>query len=412
MTADGRRIPLGRAWDLLDTLTSALTALCPALESLTPAGDARRYEPLVSALVLVGSSTDPAAALDAAGTLAGVTELRRRTARGATLVYHDTEVELRIAPRDEFGSVLFTATGSAAHVEAVTRRRGRPALCAREADVYAHAGLPWIAPELRQATGEIEAAAAGTLPVLVSRPDIRGDLHMHSTWSDGRDSLEYMLAMCATLGYEYVAITDHSEGAAALRTVRADDLARQREELDGLRQRYPAMTVLHGIEVDILEDGRLDFPDRLLEPLDLVLASLHERFNQSGRELTRRCIRAIRHPLVNVITHPANQLVGRREGYDMDFDAIYAAAAETGTALEIDGAPSHLDLDGEHARAAVAAGVTVTIDSDCHRALSLERQMQLGIGTARRGWVEARHVLNTRSIDQVRAFVAVKRASA
>jgi DNA polymerase (family 10) len=170
------------------------------------------------------------------------------------------------------------------------------------------------------------------------------------------------------------------------------------------------MAILHGIEVDILPDGRLDFEDALLEQFDIVLASLHESARQDGRTLTRRCIAAMRHPLVSILTHPANRLVGRRAGYPLDFDAVYAAALETGTALEIDGAPGHLDLDGEHARAAVSAGVTVVIDSDCHRARSLDRQMRFGIGTARRGWVEARHVLNARPLGEVLAFVAAKRA--
>jgi DNA polymerase (family 10) len=158
-----------------------------------------------------------------------------------------------------------------------------------------------------------------------------------------------------------------------------------------------------------MPDGRLDFSDDVLETLDIVLASVHDPARQDGRQLTQRSIGAIRHPLVNVLSHPANQLVGRRGGYLLDFDALYAAAAETGTALEIDGAPGHLDLDGEHARAAVAAGVTVTIDSDCHRARALERQMRFGVGTARRGWVERRHVLNARSVDDVLAFVTAKR---
>jgi DNA polymerase (family 10) len=164
--------------------------------------------------------------------------------------------------------------------------------------------------------------------------------------------------------------------------------------------------------VDILPDGRLDFPDALLESLDIVLASLHEAAGQDPATLTRRCLDAIRHPLVTIITHPANRLVGRRAGYPLDFDAVYAAAAETGTALEIDGAPSHLDLDGSHARAAVGAGVTVVIDSDCHRVTALERQMGLGIGTARRGRVEPRHVLNARPLAELRRFIAAKRVRA
>ena len=158
-----------------------------------------------------------------------------------------------------------------------------------------------------------------------------------------------------------------------------------------------------------MEDGTLDFPDAVLEPLDIVLASLHDRRGHDPARLTRRCLAAIAHPLVNVITHPANRLVGRDAGYDLDFPAVYAAAASSGTALEIDGAPTHLDLDGDHARAAVAAGVTVTIDSDCHKARLLDRQIRLGVGTARRGWVEARHVLNSRPIAEVRQFIRAKR---
>jgi DNA polymerase (family 10) len=233
---------------------------------------------------------------------------------------------------------------------------------------------------------------------------------MHTTYSDGADALEAMVAQCCALGYEYIAITDHSERAGASRTLSRDDLARQRDEIAQARERYPQIAILHGAEVDIMPDGRLDFPDAVLEPLDLVLASLHDAAGQDGETLTRRCIRAIRHPLVTIITHPGNRVVGRRGIYPLDYDAVYAAAAETGTALEVDGAPSHLDLDGEHARAAIAAGVTLTIDSDCHRVRALDLQMQLGIGTARRGWVEPRHVLNTRPLADVRAFVAAKRA--
>jgi DNA polymerase (family 10) len=186
-------------------------------------------------------------------------------------------------------------------------------------------------------------------------------------------------------------------------------LARQRAEIEAARERYPQITILHGIEVDIMADGSLDFPDSVLESLDIVLASLHESERHDGKTLTKRCLQAIHHPLVNVIAHPANRLVGRRAGYPMDYEAIFAAAAETGTALEVDGAPAHLDLEGERAREAIASGVTLTIDSDCHRARWLQRQMAMGVGTARRGWVEPRHVLNTRSIRDVRAFIAAKR---
>jgi DNA polymerase (family 10) len=341
--------------------------------------------------------------------MAGVEYVRHMGGRRAVLQIQQAEVDIRVAAPDDYGTVLFTATGSRAHLQGVQERRGRPKLAPGEEAVYAHAGLPFIPPEIRHGSGEIEAAAAAALPVLVQREHIRGDLHMHTTASDGGDSLDAMVAQCAALGYEYIAITDHSERAAASRTVSRSDLRRQRDQIAAIRERYPHLTILHGLEVDIMPNGRLDFEDAVLETLDIVLASLHDAANHDGRRLTARCIGAIRHPLVTIITHPANRLVGRRGGYDLDFDAVYEAAAETGTALEVDGAPSHLDLDGEHARRAIAAGVTLSIDSDCHRARLLQRQMALGIGTARRGWVEPRHVLNTRPLADVLAFIAAKR---
>jgi DNA polymerase (family 10) len=285
-------------------------------------------------------------------------------------------------------------------------------LCASEADVYTQAGLAYVPPELRGDPAALDAARRGWAPPLVTRAQIRGDLHMHTTYSDGRDALKTMVAAASALDYEYIAITDHSEHAGTSRTLTADTLARQRDELAELRELFPRLTILHGIEVDILPDGRLDCPDHTLASLDIVLASLHERDGQDGQQLTRRCLGAIRHPLVSIITHPSNQLVGRRPGYDMDYPEIYAAAVETGTALEVDGAPAHLDLDGAHARAAVDAGATLVIDSDCHRVRALDRQMRMGVSTARRGWVRPDQVLNTRAIADVRRFLAAKRQRA
>lgn len=409
---ESRVVPLGRATDLLDSVVAALRRSSPSIDLLTPAGDVRRFEALASSLVVVGCAPDPARAIESLATIAGMDSVLHRGGRRAILQLQQHEVDVRLAAPDDYGSVLFEATGSRRHVRAVQERRGRSRLARGEEALYAHAGLPFIPPELREGAGEVEAAAAGTLPVLVQREHIRGDLHMHSTYSDGTDSLDVMVAQCAALGYEYIAITDHSERAAAARTVSRAALARQRRDIAVLREQYPHMTILHGLEVDIMPDGRLDFDDAVLEPLDIVLASLHDAARHDAKVLTERCIKAIRHPLVTVITHPANRLVGRRAGYPLDYDAVFAAAAETGTALEVDGAPSHLDLDGELARRAVAAGVTLTIDSDCHRARALHRQMALGIGTARRGWVEPRHVLNTRPLPEVLAFIARKRRCA
>jgi DNA polymerase (family 10) len=221
--------------------------------------------------------------------------------------------------------------------------------------------------------------------------------------------MQHMVLAAKQLGYEYVAITDHSERAFASRKLLALEIPIQREEIDALRARIRGIEILHGVEVDIMADGSLDFSDEQLEGFDIVLASLHDDRGDDGARLTERYVQAMRHPMVNVITHPANRSPALSPGYDLDYERLFDIAVETGTAMEVDGAPGHLDMDGAIARRAVKAGVTLTIDSDCHRAEALERQMRFGIGTARRGWVEASHVLNARSVDAVRAFVTRKR---
>jgi DNA polymerase (family X) len=402
-------IPLGRASDLLARLAAAITSADPAAQSIHAAGGIRRFEPVVSSIEVVVSSGNPASTLEALRSVPELTQAHPSPER-LRARYSRVPVDIWIATPATCGTVLFNATGSSAHIKGVKARGPIDRDFATENELYQRLGLAFIPAELRHGSGEIEAAAANTLPRLVDVPDMRGDLHMHSVYSDGRDTLAAMMDGCYALGYEYVAITDHSWRSAAPRTLALDDIARQRDEIDGLRDAYPRMQILHGIEVDIMRDGSLDFEDHVLEGFDLVLASLHDRANHDDERLTQRSLQAIRHPLVNILCHPANRLAGASHGYSLDFDALYAAASETGTALEVDGAPSHLDLDGERAREAAAAGVTLAIDSDCHRFDALARQMGFGVGTARRGWVEPRHVLNTRSVADVRAFVAAKRA--
>jgi len=363
---------------------------------------------MVSRIVLVGAADDPTSATAALASSNVLSSPRAENGRLAG-AYRNAAVEIRLVDRASFGSALFEATGSREHVASVGRRGLAAEPHVSEEALYASVGLPYIEPELRQATGEVEAAAAGQLPALVATPDMRGDLHMHTTYSDGRDPLDVMVAGAHALGYEYIAITDHSAGAAAGRTLARESISRQREEIDVQRERFPDLTILHGIEVDILRDGRLDFEDEILEQFDIVLASLHDRGHHDSARLTERSLAALRYPLVNILCHPANQLVGAFAGYDLDFEALYEAAIATGTALEIDGAPSHMDLDGARARAAAEAGVTLSIDSDCHRVEALGRQMAFGVGTARRGWVGPHQVLNTRPLSEIRAFVAAKR---
>jgi DNA polymerase (family 10) len=211
------------------------------------------------------------------------------------------------------------------------------------------------------------------------------------------------------LGYEYLAITDHSPNAGTSRTLTVDSVKQQADEIAAMRERFPSLAIFHGCEVDILPDGRLDFPDRVLETFDIVLASLHDPAGQDADHLETRYMSAMHHPLVTLITHPTNRMLPHRRGYRLDYERLFATAVETGTFMEIDGAPAHLDMDGALAKRALQAGVTVTIDSDSHRTEMLGRQMELGVATARRGWVEPKHVVNTRPAAEVRALIKAKR---
>lgn len=418
------RVPLGRAVAMADPVLGRLR-VTPGVEWAVPSGSFRRGQDTVGDIEIVAASRDPREAIDELSHLPGVARTLHRSARRLYVVVDRCQLGIRFPEPSTAGAELLHLTGSYAHLNAlrdVARKRGGrltpdgyhppgggPIVSSGEHEIYAAMNLPFIPPEIRNGDTEVEAALAGALPALLTRGDIRGDLHMHSAWSDGRDSIEAMVAMCRALGYEYVAITDHSPQAAASRTLSLDGLKKQADEIASLRERYPQMAILHGCEVEILPDGGLDLPDRVLERLDIVLVSLHDRAGQNPDQLLRRYAAAARHPLVNIITHPTNRLLPQRAGYDLDYEGLFDVAVETGTVLEIDGAPAHLDMDGALARRAVAFGVTVVVDSDSHRAELLDRQMYLGVTTARRGWVEPCHVLNTRPLPEVRAAIARKR---
>lgn len=383
----------------------------PGVDWAEPAGLLRRGHETIDELTLVASTRDRDLIRQLLDELPPVTSLRDAGGGKTTIRVDSVEIALHVAKPATAGTTLLRLTGSAAHLHALDRRANEMALpdAATETKIYEALRLPYIPPEIREDGEEVEIAARGELPLLVSRGDIRGDLHMHSTWSDGRDSIEAMARASRALGYEYIAITDHSPSSAATRSLSNEDVARQADEIEDARAAVPGITILHGCEADILPDGRLDFPDEILERFDLVLASLHDHAGHSRGRLMRRYEMAMRHPLVAMITHPANRMVPYREGYDLDYGRLFELAVETGTLLEIDGAPGHLDLDGPLARRATAAGVTVAIDGDTHRAELLDRHMRLGVVTARRGWVEPRHVLNTRPLDHVLAVIAAKR---
>ena len=418
------RIPLGRAVSVAEMIIEPLRDV-PGVAWAVPVGSLRRGQDMVGDIEILAPTDQPAAAIDAMLALPPSSRVLHRSERRLYVLADRVQIGLRLPhPADAAGQLLYL-TGSRAHVEALQALAAARGLTLRadglhagdgtrlpaatETEIYQALGLPFIPPEIRNGDEEIERARRGDLPALVSRDEIRGDLHMHSLWSDGHDPIEAMVEGCRALGYEYMAMTDHSQHSAAARNLTLDGVKKQADEIAQLRERFPDITILHGCEVDILPDGKLDFPDKVLEPLDIVLASLHERAGHNPDQLMNRYRSAMKHPLVTIITHPTNRIVPTRRGYDLDYDRLFGMAVETGTVVEVDGSPSHLDLDGALARRAVAAGATVSIDSDCHRSEMLGRQMELGIMTARRGWVEPRHVLNTRSLEEVRSAIAVKR---
>ena len=418
------RIALGRAVILAGPILKLLRST-PGVIWASPGGSLRRGQDTVGDIEIVAATTNPADAIAELLRLPGIVRSLHRSDRRLCLLLERVQVSVRLPEPSNAGAALLQVTGSAAHLAALRAHADttswrltkdglrsadgtlRPS--ATEEEIYGALDLPFIPPEIRSGAEEVPAAKSGALPTLLSRADIHGDLHMHTDFSDGRDTVEAMVQMCRGLGYEYIAITDHSPHSAASRNLSVGSIARQAEEIARLREQYPDIAILHGCEVDILPDGRLDFPDRILERLDIVLASLHERAGQSGEHLLRRYSAAMKHPLVTLITHPTNRLVPHKPGYDLDYDALFQMAVETRTIVEIDGSPAHLDLDGALSRRAIAAGAMLAVNSDCHRAELLEMQMELGVTTARRGWVERRHVVNTRPLDEVRAAVAAKR---
>jgi DNA polymerase (family 10) len=293
---------------------------------------------------------------------------------------------------------------------------------ATEAEAYAFLGLPFIAPELREDRGEIEAALAGTLPDLISIEDLRGDLHSHSDWSDGTTPVEVMAETARRRGHAYQVMTDHSVSLAIARGLTPERVQLERRLIHSLNERFmreeeagtappgtspEGFRLLHGCELEIRADGRLDYDDELLATFDLVVASLHVGRRQSRAELTARVLTAIRSPHVDVIAHPAGRMIDTRDDLDLDWEVVYAEAARTGTVLEINGSPHRLDLSADRARHAVSVGCTVSIDSDAHKPAEFDH-LEWGISQARRAWIEPGSVINTRSRADLLEWLRVR----
>ncbi len=433
------------------TVTGVIEALAPTpgVRGLEPAGSFRRRRETIGDLDILAETDAAPALIERFTTLGSVDHVVNAGGyKAAIRLLRGPQVDLMVMPPGEAGTYRIHFTGSKEHnvrLRAMARdlgwslsekgflrigEDGAPLTgdaaelrtFATETEAYAFLGLPFIEPELREDAGEIEAALAGTLPDLIDVGDLRGDLHTHSDWTDGTHAIEVMAEAARRRGYAYQVLTDHTQSLAIARGLTPDQVAEQREIVARLNARFadeeaagtaPPETppggfrLLHGCELEIRADGALDFEDDVLAAFDLVVASLHVSRRQPRADLTRRTLNAIRSPHVDVIAHPAGRMLGGRDDLDLDWDQVYAEAARTGTALEINGSPHRLDLAAERARRAVADGCVLSIDSDAHKTDELD-YVRWGISQARRAWVRAEDVLNTRDRDALLAWVAGK----
>ncbi|MEJ8826732.1 PHP domain-containing protein, partial [Variovorax humicola] len=415
-----RRFKLSLATSVYDALRAELIAISGVL-GIESAGSLRRQRDTVGDLDLVAAVEHDSPIMDR---FVSGTDGRRVLVKGPTrasiVLASGLQVDLRAVPHESFGAAWLYFTGSKAHNIALRQRAHAAGLKLNEyglfrgdlriagdteASVYGALGLPFIEPELREQRGEIEAALSHSLPVLVQRRDLRGDLHAHTRESDGRESLEAMAAAARARGLEYLAITDHSPRLALAHGLDAERLARQIDRIDELNARLVGITLLKGIEVDILEDGRLDLPDAVLRRLDLVVGAVHHRFDLPRDRQTDRLLRAMDHPCFSVLAHPTARLIGERAACEIDLSRVIRHARQRGCFLELNAQPSRLDLDDIACRMAKDEGVLVSIASDAH-SLDEFDNLRHGIGQARRGWLESRDVLNTRSLAALRSLLS------
>lgn len=404
------RIPLGRAWPFAQQMLTMLRQV-PGVVAAEAAGSLRRMRATVGDVDLLVAANDSRAVMEAFVKHPDVARILGQGETKSSVEYsHGLRAQLWVHPPERFGTALQYATGSKDHnvrlremalkkglslsEHALQRKDGSEILCATEEEVYAALGLPWIPPELREDRGEVQAAKAGKLPELIQLSDVRAELHVHSTWSDGKLSVEAMAEEARKRGRVVLAITDHSASLGVAGGLSVDEIRQQRGEIDAAQRKLgDSIRLLQGAEVEIRADGSLDFPDEVLAELDIVIAALHTGLRQPRERVTERTLNAIRNPHVDVIAHPTGRIIPDREGADLDMDAVLAAAAETGTALEINAHPSRLDLDDVYARRAAEMGIPLALNTDAHAASDLDL-LYFGVATARRGWITTQQVIN------------------
>lgn len=389
------------------------------------AGSLRRWKETVKDIDIVATAADPAAVMAAFVALPPVESVvMRGPTRSSVIIREGVQVDLRVVEPESFGAALAYLTGSKLHNIRLRDMAVRAGLKVNEygffrekddarlggeeeEELYRLLGLPFIPPELREDLGEVEAALAGRLPRLIETPDIRGDLHVHSKWSDGAHTFKELVDAARQRGLSYIAVTDHSQGLGVARGLTVERLMEQKREIAALNGKLKGFRLLHGTEMDIRGDGTLDFPDEALAELDIVIASIHSGFRQSRAQITSRLVAAMRNPHVTVVAHPTGRLLGERDAYEVDMDEVLRTAKETGTALEINAYPFRLDLNDLHARRAKEMGVPLAINTDAHVTSQFDT-LPYGIATARRGWVEKGDVLNTLELPQLEKRLTAK----
>ena len=425
----GTRIPLGSAYPIASHIVSTLSEL-DVVDEASFAGSLRRMRETVGDIDILVSSSDPETVMER---FTHLDMVERIIAGGATkssvITREQIQVDLRVVPRESFGAALNYFTGSKEHnirLREIAQQRGmklneyglfgkkrkgaeKRLAGSSEEEVYEALGLSYIPPEIREDTGEIEAAKTGGLPRLISMDDIRGDLHVHSEWSDGVSSLEELASAGKARGYRYLLVSDHSKSLRIAHGLDEDRLRRQIDEIARVNQGLRGFRLLAGSEVDILPDGSLDMSDGLLSMLDIVVVAVHSRFKMKRDKMTERVISALENPYSSILAHPTGRLIGERDAYEIDMEAVFEAAAGTGTAIEINAHPSRLDLDAAAARRAAELGVLVAIGTDSHDPSRDFDHMRYGLGTARRGWLTREHVINTRTVRSLLSLLHKKR---
>ncbi|MCL4543621.1 MAG: DNA polymerase/3'-5' exonuclease PolX [Chloroflexi bacterium] len=427
MRRKGGRFPIAQTWPIAAEAARLLRESDLA-EHIDVAGSLRRFEETIGDVDIIATARDSAALTARFVTLPFVTEVIAHGPVRATVRTSDgLQVDFKVVEPRDYGSLLQHFTGSKTHnirlreyaqrrqlkvseYGVVDERNGEETHFTTEEALYARLGLAYIPPELRQGLDEIERAQHGPLPRLVQRSDLWGDLHAHTSESDGRNTLEEMVVAAQSAGLHYLAICDHSVGRAVARGLTPERLQQQRVAIDAMNRTVgPNFRVIAGSEVDIRADGRLDYPDGVLAGLEIVVASVHSAMQQDRATATARVLAAIEHPAVTIIGHPTARIIGRREPIALDMDTVIAAAVRTGTALEINGGLERLDLSAEHARKAREAGAMLVISTDAHEQASFGN-LDFGAAVARRAGCGPEHVLNTRSAAEVLAFARAKRA--